>query len=328
MLYNVEIVDSKGVTRVPAIYFDCVSRFILRDIKINNYGLGLSLQSRLNEENTTSYGLISNLHIENARTRGLEIGKDVHDINISNLSVVGAKDNEAGIVIDHTLGGIREIDMCSGITLENVNIKSAGKAGALIIDWYDLTANNLWIEGCSGDGLVVLASKTQPTNLFFYGVHCIENGGIGINLLGNEKLHIGYILLRGESVRNGKGNLAAEFVDLLDYELHFGLEKAEPPILKNTFAKRMGDVAVVSGDGETVDFKLASIYIPEGIDYKRIIVKCTPESRDAIDASPLEGYLADENNDGRPDAVRVRFSQPPAKGEYNVEVAWMTELHL
>jgi len=72
-----------------------------------------------------------------------------------------------------------------------------------------------------------------------------------------------------------------------------------------------------SGDGTTTDFLIGA----HGLaitDPSKIVVKITPVSQDAIDASPCIGYVDTGDNS----KIRVKFDSAPASGSDNVKITW------
>jgi len=75
--------------------------------------------------------------------------------------------------------------------------------------------------------------------------------------------------------------------------------------------------ATFSGDGTTKDFLIGA----HGLaitDPSKIVVKITPVSQDAIDASPCIGYVDTGDNS----KIRVKFDSAPANGSDNVKITW------
>jgi len=71
------------------------------------------------------------------------------------------------------------------------------------------------------------------------------------------------------------------------------------------------------GDGSTKDFPIGA----HGLvitDPSKIVVKVSPVSQDAIDASPCVGYV-DPNDHTK---IRVKFDSAPASGSDNVKITW------
>jgi len=71
------------------------------------------------------------------------------------------------------------------------------------------------------------------------------------------------------------------------------------------------------GDGATKDFLIGA----HGLaitDPSKIVVKVTPVSQDAIDASPCIGYVDTSDNS----KIRVKFDSAPASGSDNVKITW------
>ena len=83
--------------------------------------------------------------------------------------------------------------------------------------------------------------------------------------------------------------------------------------------------ATFSGDGSTKEFLVPNHGIEGITDPKQYIVVVQPVSKDAIDASPVFGYLSDEDGDGVYEALRIRFLNPPPQGTDNVVVVWKIE---
>ena len=85
-------------------------------------------------------------------------------------------------------------------------------------------------------------------------------------------------------------------------------------------------IAVLSGDGTTTNFLIGEHGLSPSIDDpSKVIVKVTPASPDAINASPCVGYLSDEDNDGIYESIRVKFASAPPSGTDNVKVVWEVE---
>jgi len=95
--------------------------------------------------------------------------------------------------------------------------------------------------------------------------------------------------------------------------------KAE--IIQSTDVTKNSDTKTFSGDGSTKDFLIGD----HGLvvtDPNRIVVKVTPISQDAINASPCTGYV-DPNDNTK---IRVKFASAPASGTDNVKIVWEAEV--
>ncbi len=80
-------------------------------------------------------------------------------------------------------------------------------------------------------------------------------------------------------------------------------------------------VATFSGDGSTTDFLIGDHGLAV-TDPSKIVVKVTPISSDAIDASPCIGYV-DPNDNAK---IRVKFASAPASGTDNVKIIWEAQV--
>jgi len=79
--------------------------------------------------------------------------------------------------------------------------------------------------------------------------------------------------------------------------------------------------ATFSGDGTTKDFSIGAHGLAV-TDPEKIVVKVTPISSDAIDASPCVGYVDPADNT----KIRVKFANPPASGTDNVKIKWEAQV--
>ena len=75
--------------------------------------------------------------------------------------------------------------------------------------------------------------------------------------------------------------------------------------------------ATFSGDGSTTDFEIGAHSLAI-TDPSKIVVKVSPVSQDAIDASPCIGYVDPSDNT----KIRVKFDSPPASGSDNIKITW------
>lgn len=100
-------------------------------------------------------------------------------------------------------------------------------------------------------------------------------------------------------------------------------------ILKNYIdsekARFFYGVGEFDGNGSTTEFVVSNHGVPDITDPREYIVVVTPASQDAINSSPVFGYLSDEDNDGVYEALRIKFSSPPPSGTKNVVVVWKLE---
>ena len=83
------------------------------------------------------------------------------------------------------------------------------------------------------------------------------------------------------------------------------------------YATENSGTATFSGDGTTTDFEIGA----HGLaitDPSKIVVKVSPVSQDAIDASPCIGYVDPSDNT----KIRVKFDSPPASGSDNIKITW------
>ncbi|RLE70338.1 MAG: hypothetical protein DRJ45_05310 [Thermoprotei archaeon] len=85
--------------------------------------------------------------------------------------------------------------------------------------------------------------------------------------------------------------------------------------------ERNYDAATFSGDGSTTDFLIGAHGLSV-TDASKIVVKVSPVSSDAINASPCVGYVdpADTTK------IRVKFSSAPASGADNVQIVWEAQV--
>jgi len=87
------------------------------------------------------------------------------------------------------------------------------------------------------------------------------------------------------------------------------------------YTTKNSGTATFSGDGSTTDFLIGDHGLAV-TDPNRIVVKVTPISQDAINASPCVGYV-DPNDNTK---IRVKFASAPASGTDNVKIAWTAEV--
>jgi len=126
-----------------------------------------------------------------------------------------------------------------------------------------------------------------------------------------------YLCGKGEYVVNTSVGLGANasiakgfIIELNTYEGVTNITK-----LKNS------DTATFSGNGSTKDFLIGDHGLAV-TDPNRIVVKVTPISQDAINASPCVGYVDPSDNT----KIRVKFASAPASGTNNVKIAWIAEI--
>ena len=79
--------------------------------------------------------------------------------------------------------------------------------------------------------------------------------------------------------------------------------------------------ATFSGDGSTTDFEIGAHGLVTN-EASKIVVKVSPISSDAINASPCVGYVDPADNT----KIRVKFSSAPASGSENVKIVWHAEV--
>jgi len=108
------------------------------------------------------------------------------------------------------------------------------------------------------------------------------------------------------------------FWELNKYEVANNLEGFVFKGIKIGNAKFENSGAVTfSGDGTTKDFEIGAHNLVV-TDPSKIVVKVSPVSQDAIDASPCNGYV-DPNDNTK---IRVKFDSAPASGSDNVKITW------
>jgi len=93
--------------------------------------------------------------------------------------------------------------------------------------------------------------------------------------------------------------------------------------IKNIFGyvTENSGTATFSGDGSTTDFEIGAHGLAV-TDPEKIVVKVTPISQDAINASPCVGYVDPADNT----KIRVKFASAPASGTDNVKIKWKAEV--
>ena len=85
--------------------------------------------------------------------------------------------------------------------------------------------------------------------------------------------------------------------------------------------ERNYDAATFSGDGSTTDFLIGAHGLSV-TDPSKIVVKVSPVSQDAINASPCVGYVDPADNT----KIRVKFASAPVSGAENVKIVWHAEV--
>ena len=93
-------------------------------------------------------------------------------------------------------------------------------------------------------------------------------------------------------------------------------DSAPEKVLLKTGNENSGS-KTISGDGVTTDFEIGAHGLVT-TDPSKIVVKVSPISSDAIDASPCIGYVDPSDNT----KIRVKFGSPPASGSDNVKITW------
>ena len=88
----------------------------------------------------------------------------------------------------------------------------------------------------------------------------------------------------------------------------------------NWVTKNSG-TATFSGDGSTTDFLIGAHGLSV-TDPSKIVVKVSPVSQDAINASPCVGYVDPADNT----KIRVKFASAPVSGADNVQIVWHAEV--
>ncbi|WP_440005292.1 right-handed parallel beta-helix repeat-containing protein [Halomicrococcus sp. SG-WS-1] len=222
-------------------------------------------------------------------------GLDVHSrtVNVSNAADISFEECKVSGMVEHgyLIDSSQEIRIIGGRAINNDFDDQGSYGGYGIHD-----SEQVIIAGVQSTDTHSTGSKTQT-----YGI--IEYGTSDNNLiLGND--------LKGNKTR------------ALDLS---GISTTERDNLgwltKNT------DASTFSGDGASTTFVVSSHGLAQSPSSRsRIHAEATPVSSDAVDASPIEIYPVDDDNDGNYEALEIKFSNAPASGTDNVGIRWKTEL--
>ena len=204
LLGNIYIYDINNVVSRNnfAIIIDSISYTELFNISIHNYGSGLLLKSSI-PYNTTRMSTLRNIRIMQPKFRGIEVWANVHDTSFQSISVESPGEN--GIVFDHTLNELPDMDISGGNQMTNIIVLLAGGIGIYIVDWWELFATNVITDSNELDGLNITSVKSSPQRLFFYNLWSSMNKGIGIHLNGSSGYPIQDVYIYGISRFNSVG---------------------------------------------------------------------------------------------------------------------------
>jgi len=207
-----------------------------------------------------------------------------------------------------------------GITVENAD--------------YNIVSSNLVMRGQHGIRLYAASHNIIKGNL------CMENyqsgDPSGANILLTQDCH--YNLITANTCRIGNGERSTAWgvyiksttpanTDnrIINNDLYNSgatqiiYDGGENTIIRDNagWITENSGTQTFDGDGTTIDFLIGA----HGLaitDPSKIVVKVTPVSQDAIDASPCIGYVDTSDNS----KIRVKFDSAPASGSGNVKITW------
>jgi len=137
--------------------------------------------------------------------------------------------------------------------------------------------------------------------------------GTGINADGY------YITIEGNEFAGLKYSINAPSLNAVREEGNIFYGNTNDPSLGTKY--RNAGSKTFSGDGSTTDFEIGAHGLVTN-EASKIVVKVSPISSDAINASPCVGYVDPADNT----KIRVKFSSAPASGADNVQIVWHAEV--
>jgi len=150
-----------------------------------------------------------------------------------------------------------------------------------------------------------------------YGIWCFEEGASHSRIIRNY--------FEGSDTYDIKIDGGENYVIAHNYvcegSLRINIESSVLNTVIDEFGYKNSGVATFSGDGSTTDFEIGAHGLVTN-DASKIVVKITPVSQDAINASPCVGYVDPADNT----KIRVKFSSAPASGSENVKIVWHAEV--
>ena len=133
--------------------------------------------------------------------------------------------------------------------------------------------------------------------------------GTGINADGY------YITIEGNEFVGLKYSINAPSLNGVREEGNIFYGNTNDPLLGTKY--RNSGSKTFSGDGSTTDFEIGAHGLAT-TDPSKIVVKVSPVSQDAIDASPCIGYVSQSDNT----KIRIKFGSPPVSGSDNIKITW------
>jgi len=244
---------------------------------------------------------------------------DTEDLTIRDCKIIVSSDHE-------TSGHLLYFYGCEGPTkIENVAIINARGWSAIGL----LTCKNVVVKGCK-----IYVDETNPAN---YGIWVnannviVENnrifgapttGSITVRESAKNVVVTKNIAEKKIYIRNTVENVGVFENVVLGENIIVESGATNVRVYKNIgYLTENSGTETFSGDGSTTDFEIGA----HGLvvtDPSKIVVKVTPVSQDAINASPCVGYVDPADNT----KIRVKFASAPASGTGNVKITWEAQV--
>jgi len=295
-------------------------------VGIEDHGCGTIIAN--NHKITTKYICIKLYPTSHVGTQATRIVNDflqsTDDWCIYNY-VKGAevKVNDNTVIINKGLGFFNAYESVHGNFIGNTMVYYTNATSAVFIKGLlnscEIVGNKLLgsVNSPRGIGLDLDTSSALNTimgNTFIGLDKAINQCGVRAIIQGNMFQEIATVTIITNGYCEVKDNI---FRNCTGFTFQ-GTDRVEG---NQGYPTKNSDTKTFSGDGSTKDFLIGD----HGLvvtDPNRIVVKVTPISQDAINASPCVGYV-DPNDNTK---IRVKFASAPASGTNNVKIAWIAEI--